>query len=236
MNTLKTLDEIILTTQKLRDQIAAGEPLEIPPPGFIAPSNQVVYYLPKDSNQEEMTKVYGPAAENFDDRLDWFHWPTLIEPRLYDREGAIIGDHTPNNAINASDHRTHRILAPRVTACLAELLQRLGPVRFYAEGWHIFGGSHYYRPTTGGGYLSTHARAAAIDWAPTENGYRSKTTTFSDEALDCWERHGFLCAGRAWVTTPDFMHIQAALISITKGSYYDRFGLPPWIKPLSAKP
>jgi hypothetical protein len=197
------------------------------------PAEQQVYYLPRDSNQAEMTSVYGAAAQDFDDRLDWFYWPEGIEARLYDRDGGHITDHTPSNGIFGDDHRTHKLLAPRVTAALQEIYDTFGLERFYDEGWHVWGGSHNYRPTTGGGFISTHARAAAGDWNPTENGFRSKTTTFSDEAIDIWERHGFLAGGRAWVNTPDWMHIQAAIPSISAGSYYAKNGLPEWIRPLA---
>ena len=205
---------------------------------FAAPAQptQEVFYLPRDSRPEEMNAVYGEASKNFDAHLDWFHWPSGCDARLYDRGGEAISDHTPTDAIFADDHRTNKVLARRVTSALVELWERLGSVEFYKQGWHVWGGSHNYRVTTSGGRLSTHSWAAACDWNPTENGYRSKTTTFSDEALDCWERHGFLAAGRAWVTTPDWMHSQSAIPSISKGSYYDKHGLPPWIRPLSEKP
>ena len=208
-------------------------PVPAPTPTPKAPT-QEVFYLPRESGSgSELDAVYGKAAREMDNRLAHFNWPKSIVARLYDRGGSRIVDHTDDGL---ADHRTHVKLASRLEAALEAIYQAIGKAGFEKEGWHVYGGSHNYRQTTTGGRLSIHSWAAAIDFNPTENGFRSQSTTFSDFSINIMERHGFLAAGRAWVSTPDWQHFQAAIPYISKGSYYDINGLPAWIKPLSEKP
>jgi hypothetical protein len=122
------------------------------------------------------------------------------------------------------DHRTHKLLADRLTNALAQIHERLGRIQFEKEGWHVYGGSHNYRPKVGGSTLSTHAWAAAVDMNPAENTFAQLTTTFSDVAIDIMERWGWLSGGRAW--GKDWMHFQAVIPNVSSGSYYATHGLP----------
>ena len=221
-------------TERLADaveRLASGLEVDVPEPIVVVEDKPLVYFLPHDDDRKQMNKVYGIASKDFDSQLDWFQWPANVQPRLYTRKGSKIVDHD-KDVLGLSDHRTNKKLADRVTEVLQTLYDVLGENRFHDEGWHVYGGSHMYRPTTGGSRLSTHAWAAALDFNPTENAYRSTTTTFSDEAFDVWEHFGFLCAWRAWVTTRDPMHVQAAIPRVSPGSFYDKNGLPENIKPL----
>jgi hypothetical protein len=174
--------------------------------------------LPRETNAA-MTAAYGVPSKS-PSYLDWFSFPHP-STRLYSRTGAQLKDHVGDSRL---DHRTHRILAPRLTAALTEIYMTLGREQFEKEGWHVYSGSHNYRPTTGGGRLSTHAWAAAVDFNGNENIFGSTKTTFSNRAIDIMEKWGYLSGGRAW--GKDWMHFQAVIPSFSSGSYYAKNGLP----------
>lgn len=174
--------------------------------------------LPKD-NASALTAFYG-APSSSPPWLDWFSFPHP-ETRLYSRSGSLLKSYIGDSRL---DHRTHKMVSSRLENALAEIFATLGQAQFEKEGWHVYGGSHNYRPTTSGGRLSTHAWACAIDMNPNENEFAKTTTTFSDKAIDTMEKWGFLSGGRAW--GKDWMHFQAAIPGISSGSYYARNGLP----------
>lgn len=182
--------------------------------------------LPMENNTS-LNKFYGTATKN-GNNLVWFKWPKGCEARLYTRSGALLPDRFEND--DMVEHRCHKLIKDRLENCLNQLWHDLGKDRFYKEGHHVYSGCFNYRFKKSGGSLSTHSWGIAIDINGEENGFYKKTTTFSNESLDIWENWGFLNAGRAWVNTPDFMHRQAAIIHVSKGSYYDKNGLPENIK------
>lgn len=186
-----------------------------------APSVQ--YALPRET-YDEMTKFYGTPSRN-PNNLEWFSFP-CDDVRLYDRNGARLKDYSGDARI---DHRTHKLLAGRLTNALAEIFFLLGEEEFRRQGWHVYGGSHNYRPKVGGSSLSTHSWAAAIDMNPSENPFKQTSTTFAASAIDVMERWGFLSGGRAW--NKDWMHFQAVVPNISSGSYYSKNGLPRNIVP-----
>jgi hypothetical protein len=212
------IDEAISKLQEARSLLstpvrpAYAEPVK----GGIFPPSKIT--LPRD-NASSLSAFYGaPSASP--SWLAWFSFPHP-ETRLYSRTGSLLKSYIGDSRL---DHRTHQLLADRLTNALAEIYLVLGEAEFEKEGWHVFGGSHNYRPTTSGGRLSTHAWAAAVDMNPNENTFNQRTTTFSDRAIDMMERWGFLSGGRAW--GKDWMHFQAAVPSISAGSYYAKHGLP----------
>jgi hypothetical protein len=221
--TLAHLETIIVNATAARAELLAADP---PPPSFVPPvapgaSGPVAaatILLPMD-NSAAMTKFYGApsASPAF---LGWFSFPHP-STRLYSRTGSLLKDSQGDSRL---DHRTHKLLARRLTNALAEIYTTLGREQFEKEGWQVYGGSHNYRPTTSGGRLSTHSWAAAVDMNPNENTFNQTTTTFSDPAIDIMEAWGFLSGGRAW--GKDWMHFQASIPSISSGSYYARNGLP----------
>jgi hypothetical protein len=224
MDTSKTLahiETIIVNATAARAEILASDP---PTPSFTPPPvaspvrSMSKLTLPMD-NSAAMTKFYGaPSASP--SYLGWFSFPHPAT-RLYSRTGSLLKDYQGDSRL---DHRTHQLLAPRLTNALVEIYNTLGREQFEKEGWHIYGGSHNYRPTTSGGRLSTHSWAAAVDMNPNENTFRQTSTTFSDRAIDIMESWGFLSGGRAW--GKDWMHFQASIPGISSGSYYARNGLP----------
>lgn len=211
------LNTVIDSLQEFRSQLLAAEapPISKPVTDLVLP--QATYTLPRETDSE-MTKFYGKPSKNLE--LAWFSFPT-DKVRLYSRDGvelkSVVGD-------SRDDHRTHPLLADRLTNALAEIYYTLGEERFFAEGWHVYGGSHNYRQKVGGSSLSTHSWALAVDISPDENPYAQKTTTFSDTAINIMEKWGFLSGGRAW--GKDWMHFQAAIPYISSNSYYAVHGLP----------
>lgn len=218
---LAHLDASVEAIERARTALlAATAPSEYhdPPaiPSLPAPPQRIA--LPRETSAD-MTRIYG-APSSSPSYLAWFSFPHPAS-RLYSRTGDLLRNHVGDARL---DHRTHRLLAERLTNALAEIYQALGREQFEREGWHVYGGSHNYRPTTSGGRLSTHAWAAAVDFNPAENPFASTRTTFSDRAMDIMERWGFLSGGRAW--GKDWMHFQAAIPGVSAGSHYQRHGLP----------
>jgi hypothetical protein len=221
--TLAHLETIIVNATAARAELLAADP---PPPSFVPPvapgaSGPVAaatILLPMD-NSAAMTKFYGPpsASPAF---LGWFSFPHP-STRLYSRTGSLLKDYQGDSRL---DHRTHKLLARRLTNALAEIYTTLGREQFEKEGWQVYAGSHDYRPTKSGGRLSTHSWAAAVDMNPNENTFAQTTTTFSATAIDIMESWGFLSGGRAW--GKDWMHFQASIPSVSPGSYYAKNGLP----------
>lgn len=194
----------------------AIDPVEPVVSGLPEPAR--TYALPVESNAA-MTAFYGsPSAKPA--YLDWFSFPHP-QTRLYTRTGTLLADRAGDERL---DHMCHRLLIGRLTAALGEIYARLGREEFERQGWHVYGGCHNYREKRGGSTLSTHAWGIAIDVNPNENTLRSATTSFSGLAVDIMESWGFLSGGRAWGR--DWMHFQAAIPSISPGSYYARTGLP----------
>lgn len=179
-------------------------------------------HLPLEGTQT-LNAHYGTARPSAD-YLDWFSFPTN-NIRLYTRSGAGLSDRTGNGL---DDHRCHKAVKDALQAALREIYDTLGKRRFEKEGWHVYGGCYNYRRKRGGSNLSTHSWGIAIDINPGENGLRSSKTSFSDEAIDIMEKHGFLSGGRAWGR--DYMHFQAAIPRVSSGSYYAKNGLPRHIK------
>jgi len=217
---LASIDTALAALTTARAALASPPviPPAFTPPASTLPQPEASYRLPRENNAA-ISAVYGSpsASPNY---LAWFSFPHP-KTRLYSRGGASLKDYTGDSRL---DHRTHRLLADRLTNALAEIYAVLGPEQFEKEGWHVYGGSHNFRPKVGGSSLSTHAWAAAVDMNPAENVFAQRTTTFSDRAIDIMERWGFLSGGRAW--GKDWMHFQAIIPSISSGSYYARNGLP----------
>ena len=205
-------------------EAAAPVPPEPAPPAYDSgdyePPQSI--RLPREGTQS-LNAYYGTAKPGAD-YLDWFSFPS-DNIRLYNRSGAGLSDRTGNGL---DDHRCHKAVKDALQAALKEIFDTLGRKRFEKEGWHVYGGCYNYRRKRGGSNLSTHSWAIAIDINPNENTLRSSSTSFSDEAIEIMEKHGFLSGGRAW--NKDYMHFQAAIPHISPGSYYARHGLPKHIK------
>ena len=191
-----------------------GEVAITPAPGMIS--------LPRENNAS-LNKFYGKADPN-GGFLEWFSFPT-DNIRLYSRNGINLSD---ADGDGRDAHRCHKAIAKRLEAALQEIYDTLGRFKFEKEGWNIYSGCFNYRKKRGGSSLSTHSWGIAIDVNGNENPFKSSKTTFSDTSIDIMEKHGFLSGGRAW--GKDWMHFQAAIPHISKGSYYDTHGLPDHIR------
>jgi hypothetical protein len=206
----------------LESEIERSEPdnstpsIFIPKPVDVTSPDKIA--LPIES-PNALTKFYGTPSSN-PNYLDWFSFPHP-EIRLYSRIGANLKDYSGDSRL---DHRTHKLLTARLTQALAEIYRTLGEEAFVKQGWHVYGGSHNYRPKVGGSSLSTHAWACAVDMNPAENPFARTTTTFSDVSIDIMEKWGFLSGGRAW--GKDWMHFQACIPVISHGSFYAKNGIP----------
>lgn len=222
---LASIDAALAALTTARAALASPPviPSEFVPPPSTLPQPMPTYRLPRESNAS-ISAVYG-APSSSDASLGWFSFPHP-GTRLYSRDGAVLKSYVGDSRL---DHRTHKTLADRLTNALAEIHQALGTEQFEKEGWHVYGGSHNYRPKVGGSTLSTHAWAAAVDFNPAENPFAQRTTTFSDRAIDIMERWGWLSGGRAW--GKDWMHFQAVIPSVSAGSHYAKNGLPKNIVP-----
>lgn len=112
--------------------------------------------------------------------------------------------------------RVHRLIAPHVSAALAEVLQHYGAKEIHRLGLDDFGGCYNFRPTTSGKALSMHAWGIALDFAPRANAYALKSPRASLSHPDCdawwqiWEKHGAVSLGRE--QNYDWMHLQFARI------------------------
>lgn len=219
MSPTEHIDAAIASLLEAKKQLVIVPPVAVtPPPVSALPQPAPSYVLPRESNSA-ISAVYGSPSRN-PTTLEWFSFP-VADAKLYERNGADLKSYAGDAN---DDHRTHRILAARLTNALAEIYHLLGEAEFKRQGWHVWGGSHNYRAKVGGSSLSTHAWAAAVDINPAENVFAQRTTTFSDAAINVMEKWGFLSGGRAW--GKDWMHFQAVIPTISAGSYYDRNGLP----------
>lgn len=189
------------------------------PPPIEAPS---IITLPRESDSN-LNRFYGTAKSGGGD-MDWFEFP-VDDMVLYSEGGTGLKDRDGNGR---DEHRCHKLIIANLEAALMEIYNTLGEDQFKKEGWHIFGGCFNYRRKTSGGSLSTHSWGIAIDINPDKNGWKYYGTSFSDTAIDIMEKYGFLSAGRAW--GHDYMHFQAAIPFVSKGSYYAKNGLPKHIK------
>jgi hypothetical protein len=178
--------------------------------------------LPRESTSS-LNAFYGTASKS-GHYLTWFSFP-VSNVRLYSESGTPLSSRVGDDR---DDHRCHKAIAERLEAALQEIYDTLGREQFEKEGWNIYGGCFNYRVKRGGSSLSTHSWGIAIDVNPGKNAFQSRTTTFSAEAIDIMEKHGFLSGGRAW--GKDWMHFQAAIPNLSAGSYYAVHGLPKWIK------
>lgn len=112
--------------------------------------------------------------------------------------------------------RVHHLIAPHVSAALAEVLQHYGANEIHRLGFDDFGGCYNFRPTTTGKALSMHAWGIALDFAPRANAYALKSPRASLSHPDCdtwwqiWEKHGAVSLGRR--SNMDWMHLQFAEI------------------------
>lgn len=179
-------------------------------------------YLPRESTSA-LNAFYG-TANKAGSYNEWFQFP-VDDIVFYKRGGTGLKD---RDGDGRDEHRCHGLVVDRLEAAFQELFSTLGKARFYEEGWHIYGGCFNYRYKTGGSSLSTHSWAIAIDQNPNDNGWKQYSTSFSDEAMDIMEKHGWLSAYRAW--GHDAMHWQQCIPRVVRGSYYDRHGLPDHIK------
>lgn len=218
MTIVEHIDAAITLLEEARAcELSGTYTVPTPEPPVISRQGRTIT-LPKESNAS-LNAFYGLASRRGED-LEWFNFP-VGDMRLYSRHGAAMSDHTGDRF---DDHRCHKKIAKALESAYLDLYNVLGESRFYNEGWNIYSGCFNYRMKRGGSSLSTHSWGIAIDINSEENPFSSSEHTLSDEGIDIMEAHGFLSGGRAWGN--DYMHFQAAIPHVTKGSFYDGNGLP----------
>ena len=103
----------------------------------------------------------------------------------------------------------HSVLChKRVAASLDRIVHELA--MSHPEIMRQYAGCYNNRPMRGGSLPSLHARAAAIDFAPDDNGNRTSwpaNATMPIEVMEAFAREGWTSAGAFWGR--DAMHFQA---------------------------
>lgn len=188
-------------------------------------SGQPIIALPKDDTAS-MIAFYGQPGEAGAANRTWANFPPST--RLYSRDGTPLKDYDDDGKGWGDLSGLHVKLKDRWDAAWAEIERSFSSEDLAKFGGNVTAGIYAYRPKKGGSSYSTHAWGAAADFNPDENRFRFNECTFPPLWFDIWERHGFLSGYRAW--GHDAMHIQAAIPSISAGSYYSTHGLPAWIK------
>lgn len=203
-------------------QAAAKNP---PAPAPTTVSGQPIIILPKDDTAA-ITAFYGPPGDAGAANRTWANFPPYM--RLYDRDGQPLKDYDKDGNRWGDLSGLHKKLKDRWDAAWAEIERSFTEAELRDFGGTVTDGIYNPRPKKGGSTPSTHAWGIAADFNASENRFRRDECTFPDKWFDIWERHGFLSGYRAW--GHDAMHIQAAIPSISAGSYYSTHGLPAWIK------
>lgn len=188
-------------------------------------AGQEAIYLPKD-NTAAITAFYGPPGDAGAANRTWANFPPYM--RLYDRDGQPLKDYDKDGNRWGDLSGLHKKLKDRWDAAWAEIERSFTEAELRGFGGTVTDGIYNPRPKKGGSTPSTHAWGIAADFNASENRFRRDECTFPPLWFDIWERHGFLSGYRAW--GHDAMHIQAAIPSISAGSYYSTHGLPAWIK------
>jgi hypothetical protein len=149
--------------------------------------------MPKTSpwpgtTQAALTKFYGAAGD---------------ESQLVDLPVAGLGMKYDGRPVRTV--RCHRTVAESLRRVLAEIAA--GPARAVLER---YAGCYNNRPMRGGKLPSLHARAAAIDLDPANNGNHTLwpvRAMMPIEVMEAFAREGWLSAGAFWGR--DAMHFQA---------------------------
>jgi len=110
----------------------------------------------------------------------------------------------------------HRKCADSLTRVLNGVWDAVGhnAGTIHALRYDQFDGSYNLRPMRGGGSLSMHAFACAIDWDAAENQFHSTKHWFTADGLmvQHFEAEGWIWGGRWGAGSVDAMHFQAARI------------------------
>jgi hypothetical protein len=144
--------------------------------------------------EAEMTKFFGSPGDNLVKI-------TVPYPLYY------FGERRDEITVNAK-------IADAVLRVLQKTLHHYGLAKIKKLKLDQFAGCFNNRPKTGGGSRSTHAWAAALDWAAAENAYKmtSETALFAGAEYESWwsfwEAEGAVSLGRA--RDFDWMHVQFA--------------------------
>jgi len=145
--------------------------------------------------------------------------------KLFSRSGTDLKDYDGDGN---DEHRCHSRIVESLEAALQDVYTTIGKDEFYRQGWHVYAGCWNYRAKRGGSSLSVHSWGCAVDINPAQNNWKQYSTSFSEDAFDAMERHGFLSAYRAW--GHDAMHFQKCTFAYVKSnSHYGRNGYPSWI-------
>lgn len=144
------------------------------------------------TDQASLTRFYGRPGD--ESKLVVFNFPY---PIFY--EGKLV-----------TRGRCHERVAESLLRVLSEIGNRWTGRSDIMEEAQDYGGIYNNRPMRGGSTPSLHARGAAIDLDPDDNGNQVHWPTAADmplEIMEAFSREGWLCAGAWWGR--DAMHSQA---------------------------
>jgi hypothetical protein len=119
-----------------------------------------------------------------------------------------------DTSVRVNKIRCHKLIADRLKAVFAELLQVYGYEQIFKLGIDLFGGCYNFRKMRGGSDWSRHSWAIAIDLDPERNQLKetSKTARFArpeyKKMIDIFYKHGFLSLGVE--KNYDWMHFEIA--------------------------
>ena len=142
-------------------------------------------------------------------------WPATDQASLTKFYGAP-GDESRHASINVEglgvryDGKTVKRITchEKVAESLLRVIKSLSHP--YPDILAEYAGCYNNRAMRGGSTPSLHARAAAIDFAPSTNGNKTHWPTQADmpiEVMEAFAKEGWLAAGAAW--SRDGMHFQA---------------------------
>ncbi len=142
-------------------------------------------------------------------------WPKSDQASLQDFYGSP-GDEDQHSRIDVTGDlvkyggkTVYSVLChKKVAASLDRIIHELSGT--HPEIMRQYAGCYNNRPMRGGSLPSLHARAAAIDFAPDDNGNKTSwpvNATMPIEVMEAFAREGWLSAGAFWGR--DAMHFQA---------------------------
>lgn len=152
--------------------------------------------------QSQATQYYGDPRQG-----GWLHANTINVPCPW----TLHFDKTPLHQI-----LIHKKCAASLTKVLNAVWVAANKQESVIQSWHFdrFSGSYNFRNKRGGGSLSMHAYACAIDFDYAENMFHSIHHLFNDKSplVIAFEAEGWIWGGRWSPQSIDAMHFQAALI------------------------